>query len=46
MDNPSKAIDDFRKAEKLWEALVIQAPHYVEFQQYLGQVRRDLKELE
>ena len=35
----------FQQAELLWAELVRDAPHYIQFQQFLQQVREDLSKL-
>ncbi|MFN4081773.1 MAG: hypothetical protein ACK4NS_12805 [Saprospiraceae bacterium] len=42
MNDKAKAKAHFQQAEALWQELVQDAPGYVQFQQFLQQVRRDL----
>ena len=45
LKDKTKAKAYFKQAEALWMELVRDAPQYVQFQKFLGQVQRDLKDL-
>ncbi|OHX34377.1 hypothetical protein BJL95_17035 [Methylomonas sp. LWB] len=45
LNDPATAIDYFRRAEALWQALTRDAPRYAEFQKNLRQVGNDLRAL-
>ena len=46
LKDKTKARGYFQKAEKLWVELVRDAPQVAQYQRFLGQVRRDLEDLE
>jgi Ca2+-binding EF-hand superfamily protein len=45
LNDNTKAKNYFQQAEQLWEELVRDAPQYVQFQRFLGMIRKELEGL-